>query len=156
MTESIGRFHIRKRLGGGGFGEVFLAEDPGIGRKVAIKLFRPRDENLVAFATSSDEEGLQILRTRFLNEAKILAALENTVHVVNVLEYGELPDGAPYYVMPYLPHALACPTLLRATRKRSSICPASAGRPSRSSLSAASNRSFIGLPRAGTATFGSA
>ena len=107
MTHTIGRFHLLKRLGGGGFGEVFLAEDPGIGRKVAIKLFRPKDENLVAFATSSDEEGLQILRTRFLNEAKILAALENTVHVVNVLEYGELPDGAPYYVMPYLPHALA-------------------------------------------------
>ncbi|MCA9082342.1 MAG: serine/threonine protein kinase, partial [Planctomycetaceae bacterium] len=52
-------------------------------------------------------EGLDILRTRFLNEAKILAALENAVHVVNVLEYGELPDGAPYYVMPYLPHSLA-------------------------------------------------
>ena len=86
MIEQIGRFHVRKRLGGG-FGEVFLAEDPTIGRQVAIKVFRPKDENLVAIATSSNTEGLDILRTRFLNEAKILAQLENAVHVVNVLEY---------------------------------------------------------------------
>ncbi|WP_376696535.1 SUMF1/EgtB/PvdO family nonheme iron enzyme [Wenzhouxiangella sp. EGI_FJ10305] len=96
-----------KRLGGGGFGEVFLGEDPAIGRQVAIKLFKPKDENLIAFATSSDEEGLEILRARFLSEAKILASLENTMHVVNVLEYGELDDGSPYYVMPYLPRSLA-------------------------------------------------
>ena len=107
MTEHIGRFHIRKRLGGGGFGEVFLAEDPTIGRQVAIKVFRPKDENLIAFATSSDSEGLNILRERFLNEARILAQLEDAVNVVNVLDYGELADGAPYYVMPYLPHSLA-------------------------------------------------
>ncbi|MDZ7792049.1 MAG: serine/threonine-protein kinase [Xanthomonadales bacterium] len=103
----ISRYKILKRLGGGGFGEVFLGEDPAIGRQVAIKVFKPKDENLIAFATSSDEEGLEILRARFLNEAKILASLENTTHVVNVLEYGELDDGSPFYVMPYLPHALA-------------------------------------------------
>ncbi|AKS41448.1 SUMF1/EgtB/PvdO family nonheme iron enzyme [Wenzhouxiangella marina] len=103
----VGRYTILKRLGGGGFGEVFLGEDPQIGRQVAIKVFKPKDENLIAFATSSDEEGLEILRARFLNEAKILASLENATHIVNVLEYGELEDGSPYYVMPYLPHSLA-------------------------------------------------
>lgn len=107
MTQQIGRFHVRKRLGGGGFGEVFLAEDPTIGRQVAIKVFRPKDENLIAFATSSNTEGLDILRTRFLNEAKILARLDEEPHVVSVLEFGELADGTPYYVMPYLPQALA-------------------------------------------------
>ncbi|MCB1553677.1 MAG: protein kinase [Xanthomonadales bacterium] len=107
MTEQIGRFHVRKRLGGGGFGEVFLAEDPTIGRQVAIKVFRPKDENLIAFATSSNTEGLDILRTRFLNEAKILAKLHDEAHVVDVLDFGEMPDGTPYYVMPYLPNSLA-------------------------------------------------
>ena len=104
MTDQIGRFQVRKRLGGGGFGEVFLAEDPTIGRQDAIKVFRPKDENLIAFATSSNTEGLDILRTRFLNEAKILAKLDEEPHIVNVLEFGEMADGTPYYVMPYLPN----------------------------------------------------
>ncbi|MBB6086791.1 SUMF1/EgtB/PvdO family nonheme iron enzyme [Wenzhouxiangella marina] len=103
----IGRYTILKRLGGGGFGEVFLGEDPQIGRQVAIKVFKPKDENLIAFATSSDEEGLEILRARFLNEAKILASLEDQSNIVTVHEYGELEDGSPFYVMPYLPRSLA-------------------------------------------------
>ncbi|WP_376696543.1 SUMF1/EgtB/PvdO family nonheme iron enzyme [Wenzhouxiangella sp. EGI_FJ10305] len=103
----ISRYKILKRLGGGGFGEVFLGEDPAIGRQVAIKVFKPKDENLIAFATSSDEEGLEILRARFLSEAKILASLDEETHIVTVLEYGELDDGAPFYVMPYLPNSLA-------------------------------------------------
>ncbi|WP_376696536.1 bifunctional serine/threonine-protein kinase/formylglycine-generating enzyme family protein [Wenzhouxiangella sp. EGI_FJ10305] len=101
------RFTGLSRLGSGGFGEVFLGEDPAIGRQVAIKVFKPKDDNLVAFATSSDEEGLEILRARFLSEAKILASLHNVRNIVEVLEYGELDDGSPFYVMPYLPRSLA-------------------------------------------------
>lgn len=107
MTDHMGRFLLRKRLGGGGFGEVFLAEDPAIGRQVAIKVFRPKEENLIAFATPTAAEGLASLRARFLHEAKILAKLDDEPHVIKVLEFGELPDGTPYYVMPYLPHSLA-------------------------------------------------
>lgn len=105
--QAIGRFRIIRQLGGGGFGDVYLAEDPAIRRKVAIKVFRPRDENVLAFVTSSDEEALQVLRQRFLKEAQILASLEDEPYVVNVHEYGEDSDGAPFYVMPYLPHSLA-------------------------------------------------
>ncbi|WP_376696544.1 protein kinase domain-containing protein [Wenzhouxiangella sp. EGI_FJ10305] len=105
--DRISRYKILKRLGGGGFGEVFLGEDPAIDRQVAIKVFKPKDENLIAFATSSDEEGLEILRARFLSEAKILASLEDETNIVTVHEYGELDDGAPFYVMPYLPNSLA-------------------------------------------------
>jgi serine/threonine-protein kinase len=103
----IGRYKILKRLGEGGFGEVFLALDPTIEREVAIKIFRPKDENLIAFATSSVDEGLTILRARFLQEAKILAGLEEATHVVGVLEFGELEDGAPWYAMPYVPDNLS-------------------------------------------------
>ena len=46
--KTIGRFEITKRLGGGGFGEVFLGNDPLMKRQVAIKVFRPKDENLIA------------------------------------------------------------------------------------------------------------
>jgi len=40
-----------------------------IGRQVAIKIFKPKDENLIAFATNSDEEGLVTRRRRLLNLA---------------------------------------------------------------------------------------
>jgi formylglycine-generating enzyme required for sulfatase activity/serine/threonine protein kinase len=102
--EQIGPYKILKRLGGGGFGEVWLGESPL--RQVAIKVFNPKDENLIAFATSSNTEGLDVLRTRFLNEAKILAQLETNPHIVSVYEFGELDDGSPYYTMAYLPRSL--------------------------------------------------
>ena len=105
--EQIGRFKVLRRLGGGGFGEVWLGLDEAIKREVAIKVFKPKDENLIAFATSSDTEGLDVLRARFVNEARILASLEEEPHVVNVMEFGELEDGSPYYVMPYLRQSLA-------------------------------------------------
>ena len=107
MQEQIGRYQILKRLGGGGFGEVFLGHDAMIHRDVAIKVFNPKDENLIAFATSSSEEGLNVLRERFLNEARILGSLENAGYVVNVLDFGELDDGSPFYVMPFLTKSLS-------------------------------------------------
>ncbi len=104
--DHIGKYRILKRLGSGGFGEVYLGHDADMKRDVAIKVFRPKDENIIAFATSSDEEGLQILRERFLREARILASLDDSPHILTVHEFGELPDGAPYYVMPYVARSL--------------------------------------------------
>ena len=105
--EQIGRFQVKRQLGSGGFGAVFLAVDPAIDRLVAIKIFRPKDENVIAMATSTDDEALAILRGRFVSEAKVLASLDNARYVIGVLEYGELDDGSPFYVMPYLPRSLA-------------------------------------------------
>ena len=45
--EQIGRFKVLRRLGGGGFGEVWLGLDETIKREVAIKVFKPKDENLI-------------------------------------------------------------------------------------------------------------
>jgi formylglycine-generating enzyme required for sulfatase activity/serine/threonine protein kinase len=105
--EQISQYTTLKKLGSGGFGEVWLGENAI--RQVAIKVFKPKEENLASFIgeSGSDSQALPILRERFLNEAKILADLEANPHIISVYEFGELDDGSPYYVMPYLPKSLA-------------------------------------------------
>ena len=104
--EKIDKYRILKRLGEGGFGAVYLCHDHDMERDVAIKVFRPRDENLVAFATSSSEDGLQVLRERFKREARILARLHDNPYIVSALEFGETENGSPWYAMDYVPDNL--------------------------------------------------
>ena len=71
----IGKYVLGDSLGSGGMGEVFLATDTQLGRKVAIKLLRLRKQ----------DDPLE--RTRLLREAQALAAL-NDANVVGVYECG--------------------------------------------------------------------
>jgi WD40 repeat protein len=73
---SLGRFQIRRELGRGNFGIVYLAYDPRLEREVALKV--PRVDSLV------DQE----LRKRFYREAKAAAGLRHP-NVVPVHEAGE-------------------------------------------------------------------
>ncbi len=73
----LGRFQIQRELGRGGYGIVFLATDPVLGRKVAIKV--PRPDTLVT----------PDLRRRFLREAQAAAGLDHP-HIVRVLEASDL------------------------------------------------------------------
>ena len=75
----IGRFILERELGRGGLGIVYLAHDPQLGRKVALKI--PRFEALL------DDN----LRRRFLREAEAVARL-NHPHIVALHEVGE--DGS--------------------------------------------------------------
>jgi serine/threonine protein kinase len=77
LPTSLGRFRIRGELGRGGFGIVYLAEDPRLGRLVALKV--PRTEALVG----------ESLRQRFLREARAAASLDHP-NVVPVYEAGEV------------------------------------------------------------------
>ena len=72
----VGRFEIRRELGRGAFGVVYLAYDPRLGRKVALKLPRPE-------ALMTPE-----LRERFLREGRAAAGLDHP-NVVPVHEAGE-------------------------------------------------------------------
>jgi serine/threonine protein kinase len=72
----VGRFHLQRRLGLGGFGVVYLAFDTVLKRQVALKL--PRSIALV----DSD------LRRRFLREGEALASLHHQ-NIVPVYEAGE-------------------------------------------------------------------
>ena len=72
----LGRFEIRDTLGQGGFGIVYLAHDPTLGRQVALKV--PRPEVLM------NPE----VRRRFLREARAAAGLDHP-NIVPVHEAGE-------------------------------------------------------------------
>jgi serine/threonine-protein kinase len=87
MVEQIGRYRVLSAIGEGGFGKVYLAEDPALaGRRVAIKvLTAAHDQNL---------------RLRFKNEAVAAANLRHP-NIVTILEYGEEQEK-PYIVMEYL------------------------------------------------------
>ncbi|MDB5312943.1 MAG: serine/threonine protein kinase [Gemmataceae bacterium] len=68
IGKTVGHYRITSKLGAGGMGEVFLAEDTRPERKAAIKF--------LAAATAADPER----RQRFLTEARAASAL-NHPHV---------------------------------------------------------------------------
>ncbi len=104
--KTISNFTVIKQLGAGGFGRVYLAHDAATDRDVAIKTFEPSSENVKAFSTTSDEEGIDVLKARFQQEAQLLARLDNAPNIISVLSFGETTNDAgesiPYYVMPYV------------------------------------------------------
>ena len=84
----ISHYKIVKKLGQGGMGHVFLAEDINLGRNVAIKLLAPelvRDD---------------IIKERFKREAQAVAAL-NHKNIITIYEFGTF-DTNPYIVMEYV------------------------------------------------------
>src|SRR5947209_17637539 len=93
-TTMMGRYHLLRRIGRGGMGEVWLGEDPRLHRQIAIKTLPLHNQN--------DREFLQ----RFEREARAAAAL-NHPHILPIHDYGEqtLPNGEAitYIVMPYVP-----------------------------------------------------
>lgn len=104
--EQIGKYKVLRTLGSGGFGAVYLAEDPKLQEQVAIKVFEIKDDNLARLATSATSDAGDVLKQRFLNEAKTLRQLNRNPNIVDVFDFDELADGTPYYVMPYIPHSL--------------------------------------------------
>lgn len=70
----LGRFQLRERLGGGGFGEVYLAYDPRLDRDVALKV--PRESN-------PGERAME----RFFREARAAARLDHP-NIVGVYDAG--------------------------------------------------------------------
>ncbi|HEX2568115.1 MAG TPA: serine/threonine-protein kinase [Polyangia bacterium] len=89
IGSSIGNYVVCAKIGEGGMGVVYLAEHPHIGRRVAIKVLQPehsQDPRTVA---------------RFSNEARAAYEVRNE-HIVEILDFGELPDGSPYFVMEWL------------------------------------------------------
>jgi eukaryotic-like serine/threonine-protein kinase len=83
--QQIGRFGLIREIARGGMGQVFLARDTKLGRKVAIKFLLHPDPNFVQ---------------RFLVEARATARCTHE-NIVTIFEVGE-HDGLPFMVLEYL------------------------------------------------------
>lgn len=85
----IGRYRILESIGAGGMGEVYLAEDDSLGRKVALKVLLP------AYA-EKDRDSLR----RFQQEARAASALSHP-NTADIYEIGEA-DGINFIAMEYV------------------------------------------------------
>ena len=83
------RYRILSKLGEGGMGTVYVAEQAMIGRKVALKVLRG--------AMVQDESSVK----RFLVEAKAIASLTNA-HTITLHDFGVTAEGLLYYTMALL------------------------------------------------------
>lgn len=88
IEQVIGHYRLLGLLGRGGMASVYLAEQVGLRRKVALKMLHP--------ALAADDVVVQ----RFLREARIAANLHHP-HIVSIYDIGE-HQGANYIAMRYI------------------------------------------------------
>lgn len=101
-----GKYKIERKLGQGGFGITYLAEQTMLDRKVCIKEFfmkeiclREGSTSHVTLGTEGARVTLEKFRDKFLKEARNIAKLDhpNIVRIIDVFE----ENGTAYYVMKY-------------------------------------------------------
>jgi serine/threonine protein kinase len=87
--EIAGRYRLNKKLGEGGMGAVYKAEQISLKRACAVKLLRPE-------VASS-----QMLLRRFNAEAELVAKLSHP-NTVNIYDFGQDSDGTLFIAMEYI------------------------------------------------------
>jgi non-specific serine/threonine protein kinase len=86
--DQISHFRIVEKIGGGGMGVVYLAEDVRLGRQVALKFLPPH--------LTTDEEA----RRRFVYEAQAASSLHHT-GICTILDIGQGDDERMWIAMPH-------------------------------------------------------
>lgn len=89
-ARQLGQYHLRRLIGRGGMGEVYLAEHRLMRRPCAIKVIQ------------ADRVGDPRALARFEREVRSIARLSHW-NSVDIFDYGHTADGTFYYVMEYLP-----------------------------------------------------
>ncbi len=87
--EKVGEYRVEGKIGEGGFGAVFKAVHPVIGKQVAIKVLHRQ--------FSSNPE----MVSRFIAEARAVNQIGHR-HIIDIFAFGQLADGRHYYVMELL------------------------------------------------------
>ena len=87
--EIAGRYRIQDKLGEGGMGAVYKAEQISLKRTVAVKLLRP------------EVAGSQLLLRRFNAEAEAVAKLSHP-NTVNIYDFGQDADGTLFIAMEFI------------------------------------------------------
>ena len=88
--DMIGQYRVKEFLGEGGMGTVYEVEHAALGRTYALKVLRAR----VVERDETAAEG-------FLREARTAARVRHP-NIVDVFDFGHMPDGRPYFVMELL------------------------------------------------------
>ena len=88
LNARFGRYEVLSRLGGGGMGEVYLAQDTKLGRRVAIKI--------LASEVTSDQKRMR----RFMQEAQAASAL-NHPNIITIYEIEET-DSTPFIAAEFI------------------------------------------------------
>ena len=95
VGKTIGNYIVRRKLGEGGMGSVYLAEHPTIGKRVALKVLHAE------FASQPE------IVSRFFNEAKAVNDIQHP-NIVDIIDFGTIPSATPtdpavvYFIMEYI------------------------------------------------------
>jgi serine/threonine protein kinase len=87
--EHVGEYVIEKKIGDGGFGTVYRAQHPVIGKAAAIKVL------------SRQYSANPQMVARFIAEARAVNKIRHR-NIVDIFSFGALPDGRRYFVMELL------------------------------------------------------
>jgi serine/threonine-protein kinase len=85
----VGEYRVTGKLGEGGFGAVYSAEHPVIGKAAAVKVLRPE--------LSYNRQ----MVSRFVAEAKAVNTIRHS-NIIDIFSFGRLGDGRHYFVMELL------------------------------------------------------